>query len=135
MTVSDRSVIFLAVAGLSALTIASAGVVEKSNVFNEKMFELRVRELANVIDAMALYENGEMTMHLAGNWTMEFNGGTGLRTLEAQRNGESVNASLDVVPDEPSTGSLKAQVICISKSTDYSSSPSDKELSVSRGEC
>ncbi|NMJ76914.1 hypothetical protein GLU64_00675 [Nanohaloarchaea archaeon] len=125
-------------AGLSALTIASAGVIEKNNVFNEKMFELRVRELANVIDTMALYENGEMTMHLAGNWTMEFSGASGLRTLKASRDGASANATLDIKPDEPSTGSLKAQIICISKSTNYnppSGGPPRQELKVSRGEC
>lgn len=134
MTLSDRSVVFLVVAGLAAMTIASVGLAEKNNAFQDKVFELRVRELANTIDAMELYQEGEMTMNLPRNWTINFNDpASAPPEMEVNREGiDPVEVNLDTMPD---TTTVQGEVICISKTPLSTSPPSPPQLTLDRGDC
>lgn len=134
MTLSDRSVIFLVVAGLAAMTIASVGLAEKNNAFQDKMFELRARELANVIDAVELYQEGEMTMHLPRNWTVNFNDpATTPPEMEVNRESiDPVEVNLDTMPD---TTTVQGEVLCISKTPPSYSPPAPSQLTIDQGEC
>jgi len=137
MTQSDRAVMFIVAAALAALTIQSVGIAEKNSAFQDKMFELRARELGNVIDAMDLYRNGHMTKRLPDNWTINFETSETPTVMEVDREGiDPVEVPIDANPD---TSTVQGETVCIRKETDFDAyswfSYSTISLTVSEGEC
>lgn len=134
MTVSDRSIIFLACALLSALTLGATGVLEDNNVFNNKIFEKRGQQITNSIDLMMYTDEGYFEKRLSHPMDIEIYSIGGLEkniTIDSRTN-KAVTYNLDTLP--PNVNIQDAQYICVEKRNIAMMLPSE-EVEVTKGRC
>lgn len=133
MTVSDRSVIFLACALLSALTLGATGVLEDNNVFQNKIFEKRGQQIANAIDLMVYTDEGHFQKRLSYPMDIEvYDVGLDKNISINSRTNTEVTFRLDSSP--PNVNIEDAQYICVNKVQDPLLLP-ENEVQVSKGQC
>lgn len=133
MTVSDRSVIFLACALLSALTLGSAGVLEDNNVFQNKIFEKRGQQIANAIDLMMYTDEGHFQKRLPYPMDVEiYNAGPNKNVTIDSRSNTEVSFRLDAAPTNVNIED--AQTLCVKKLDNPMLLPQN-EVNVSKGQC
>lgn len=134
MTVSDRSVIFLACALLSALTLGATGVLEDNNVFQNKIFEKRGQQIANSIDLMMYTDEGYFEKRLSHPMDIEiFYIGGGEKNISINsRTNKEVIFNLDASPTNVNIED--AQYLCVEKIDSVYLTPSE-EVQVSKGQC
>lgn len=134
MTLSDRAIIFLVCALLSAVTIGASGVLEDNNVFKNKIFEKRGQQIANSVDLMMYTDEGEFEKRLSHPMNIDIYSVAGLEkkiSINSDTNKE-VTFNLDTYPSDVNIENAK--YICVQKE-DLMMVPSSEEVEVSKGQC
>ena len=133
ITISDRSIIFLACTLLSALTLASTGVLEDNNAFQNKIFEKRGQQIANVIDLMVYTDEGYFEKRLPYPMDIEiYSVGLDKNVSIDSRTNREVSFRLESAPTNVNIEG--AQYLCVEKLDDPLLLP-ENEVNVSKGQC
>lgn len=134
MSLSDRAVIFLVSALLASATLGTAGIVEQNNVFKNQIFEYRVQQIANDIDAMMYSEKGWAEKKLASKSDVIIeNSGSGKQLTVDRNQVDEFSVKLD---SNPSSSTIEdVSKLCIEKTSGTATTPSSYLVDVEGGSC